>query len=266
MDKGAGGRPGFCEGCVWWGCAGRGRGRGPHRQCRPEPSRRPGALCVLPPLSPCLSLAPLSFSFSPSPPLRFEGRGIHFNATWRLLLLGLRRAGGRGVPGSLRRLVCPRQAPPAAWGFKCLFPSAPPLSRSSPGWRGWPAGPLLRDLFSPGSLKLKDTSPGRNGSRFLLLWGRSGAWGLLLLSLSLVCAGWPGARALCELAAGGCRSARPRGSVTAPASLPARPPGSWARPRTLFSFSGLFVPLSVFCHPPNRGNQTKESLYFFSGL
>lgn len=24
--------------------------------------------------------------------------------------------------------------------------------------------------------------------------------------------------------------------------------------------------LSVFCHPPKRGNQTKECLYFFSGL
>lgn len=66
--------------------------------------------------------------------------------------------------------------------------------------------------------------------------------------------------------AGGGRSARRRGLASAPASLPARPPGSRARPRTLFSFSGLFVPLSVFCHPPKRGNQTKESLYFFSGL
>lgn len=40
-------------------------------------------------------------------------------------------------------------------------------------------------------------------------------------------------------------------------------------PRTTRHFvllSGLFVPLSIFCHPPKRGKQTKEPLYFFSGL
>lgn len=43
-----------------------------------------------------------------------------------------------------------------------------------------------------------------------------------------------------------------------------RLPGSRARPRTLFSFSGLFVPLSVFCHPPGKGKPNKRvSLFLF---
>lgn len=182
---------------VWRGSAGRGRGRGPHRQCRPGPSRLPGrALRSLSSLSPCLSFAPLSFSSSPSPPLRFEGRGIHFNATRRPLLLGLRRAGGRDAPGSLRRLVWVRRAPWPPEDLNVFLPPRLPISelRRREGAAGWT--PLLRDLSPPRHPELNGTSPGRSGLRFPFLWRRGGAPGLLPPEFGLR---WvAGGRARCE--------------------------------------------------------------------
>lgn len=133
------------------------------------------------------------------------------------------------------------------------FPEGPPLPRTPANQRGR-AGPV-----AAGCPPYRGTaaSPGLPPAEFGL--HRGGGRGSGSCEPRGAATGW-------ALAAGGGRSARRRGFASAPASLPARPPGSRARPRTLFSFSGLFVPLSVFCHPPKRRNQTKESLYFFSGL
>lgn len=86
---------GVCGGAV------RGGGGGAGRTDNAGRGRAGGraALCAMPRLSPCLSLAGLSPLHPPPPPPPFEGREIHFNATRRPLLSGLRRAGGRGVPG-----------------------------------------------------------------------------------------------------------------------------------------------------------------------
>ena len=88
---------GVCGGAVRGGGGGAGRTDNAGR-CR---AGGRAELYALSPLFPCLWLAErLSFSSPPpSPPPRFEGRKIHFNATRRPLLSGLRRAGGRGAPG-----------------------------------------------------------------------------------------------------------------------------------------------------------------------
>lgn len=130
---------GVCGGAV------RGGGGGAGRTDNAGRGRAGGraALCVLSLLSPCLSLAPLSFSFSSSPPLRFEGRGIHFNTTQWLLLIKLRRT---VVLRAAAASVLAQPSSAGHRGFKCLFPFAPPLSRNSSGGGSGvdpsPVGPL----------------------------------------------------------------------------------------------------------------------------
>lgn len=161
---------------------------------------------------------------------------------------------GRGAPGSLQRLIWPRRAPPAARGFKCLSTSVPPLSRSGPGGGGG-LDPFLRDVF-PHPPK----APGRSGSRFLFLWGRGSA--PALRRLSLVCAGWSGGRSTgasrgavtdYALVAGGCRSARPRGSAAA------WQPGT--TPHFVLLFRFICAPFS-FLSPPIKGKPNKRVFLF----
>lgn len=275
MDKGGGGRPGSGEGCVWRGRAGRGRGRGPHRQCRPGPSRRPGR----PPRSPCsLSLSAVrSFFFLLSPPPRpLYWRGgdyilmplgcRSFRGSDGLAAVALRgRCGVWFGPGELRR---------RPGDLNVSFPPAPPLpswcagGRGAAGWTPSPQRPLPpRASPSPWARAGEGTACASLSCRARRCPGASAAGVWLALG-----GRWPCAGRAAVSSYGLCARSRRRQEREAEglrgraASLQARPPGSRARPRTLFSFSGLFVPLSVLCHPPKRETQTKESLYFFSEL
>ncbi|XP_055410797.1 uncharacterized protein LOC129633030 [Bubalus kerabau] len=234
-----------------------------------EPAAGPrSALCLV---SPLVCHSPVFLLCTPPPrPLHLRG------GKYILMPLGGRSSQGfdglaaaafRGAGESLRRLGWPGRAPPAAQGFKCpSLRASPSRGARASGWT-----PFLRDLSSRGRPRIKGGEPGPWQLALTPYWGTAAYSGLPPAELGLhrgVGRGSGSVRAATgwALAAGGGRSARRRGFASAPASLPARPPGSRARPRTLFLFSGLFVPLSVFCHPPKRRNQTKESLYFFSGL
>lgn len=168
------------------------------------------------------------------------------------------RCGVWSGPGELRR-------PPG--DLNVFLPPCVPVSEQPRTVRR--AGPLSCGTLPPPppeSPELKGASPGRSGSRFPFLWGRGGARALLTPKFGLRwVVGWScSVRAVEQLQA---MRSQPAAAAGARGRGAPRLPGSRARPRTLFSFSGLFVPLSVFCHPPpERGSQTKESLYFFSGL
>lgn len=203
----------------------------------------------------------------PLPPRPLDLRG----GKYILMPLGGRSSQGfdglaaAALQGSLRRLGWPGRAPPVAPGFKC--PSLRALPCGSCAGGGLDASPegSLPPKTPP---ELKGAS--RAGSGWLFPFPRHAR---VSSRQSSLCARGRGSRSVRAagssdgpgLAAGGCRSARRRGSEAAPASRPERPPGSRARPRTLFSFSGLFVFLSVFCHL-RKGETKQKSLYFFSGL
>lgn len=154
------------------------------------------------------------------------------------------------------------------------FPPAPPLpswcagGRGAAGWTPSPQRPLpSRASPSPWARAGEGTACASLSCRARRCPEASAAGVWLALGVR-----WPCAGRAAVSSYGLCARSRRRQEREAEglrgrtASLQARPPGSRARPRTLFSFSGLFVPLSVLCHPPKRETQTKESLYFFSEL
>lgn len=95
------------------------------------------------------------FLLSPSPPLRFEGRGIHFNATRRPLLLGLRRAGGRDAPGSLWRLVWVRRAPWPPEDLNVVLPPRLPRLGAAPEGGGCGLDPSPEGPLTPKTPRIK---------------------------------------------------------------------------------------------------------------
>lgn len=127
-------------------------------------------------------------------------------------------------------------------------------------------GPLSCGTFPPSppeSPELKGARLGRSGSRFPFLWGRGGARALLTPKFGLRwVVGWScSVRVVEQLQA---MRSQPAAAAGARGRGAPRLPGSRARPRTLFSFSGLFVPLSVFCHPLGKGKPNKRvSLFLF---
>lgn len=172
---------------MWRGRAVRGGGGGAGAQTMPAEDRAGGraALSSLPFLSPRLLLVPLSLSSPPLPPPRFEGRGIHFNGPRRPLFGLRRRAGGRGAPGSLWRLVWSGpgelRRPPR---HLSVFP--PRLPRLGAACR---AGPLLMDLDPRGCPRIKGRESGKQRLALPFPVGRGGAGGSLLPELGLRRAG-----------------------------------------------------------------------------
>lgn len=145
-----------------------------------EPAAGPPSAFTLLSLLVCRSLLFLS-PLSPSPPPLLEGWGLHFNASRVPLLSGLRRAGGRGAPGSLRRLVWPGRAPPAARGFKCVFspPRLPCLVGAQEGGGRRAGLPLLRDLSPRGRPRVQGREPGKERLALPFPVGPGGAPGPL---------------------------------------------------------------------------------------
>lgn len=146
---------GVCGGAV------RGGGGGAGRTDNAGRGRAGGraALCAMPRLSPCLSLAGLSPLHPPPRPLHLRG------GKYILMPLGGRSSQGfdglaaaafRGAGESLRRLGWPGRAPPAAPGFKCpSLRASPSRGARASGWT-----PFLRDLPSRGRPRIKGGEPG----------------------------------------------------------------------------------------------------------
>lgn len=245
MDKGAAGRPARAEG-VWRGRAGRGRGRGPRRQCRSgraEPGARPRAPpCALCP--PCLPSARF-LSARALPPRGPEAEGIHVNAPRRPLLTGLRRAAA--ATRQSRRGVRSGSASSVATGGSNSF---------------FPPPPLLRNLSLSSEGAPHPPSPGHPARV------REGAAGASFPGAAAVPRGWAppavGGRGLPVRARvrTGCAPAGPRGSSRVSAGAAARPPGTT---RTLFRLQVYLRPFQFSV--TFRGGETKQKrLYFFSGL
>nr|XP_044628102.1 translation initiation factor IF-2-like [Equus asinus] len=174
---------------------------------------------------------------------------------------------GRGAPGSLRRLVWPRRAPPATPGIQCLFPCAPPRARSSAGGRCGlvpsPEGPL-----PGGRPRIRGREPAKELRALPLAAGRGGPGGCRRRSLVRRAAGGR-ARARrggsCGLCAPG---RRPRalgaeGLPAAPASLRGGRRQLGTTPHFVLVFRFICAPFS-FLSPPEKGKANKRvSLFLF---
>lgn len=235
---------------MWRGRAVRGGGGGAGRTDNAGRGRAGGraALGALPFLSSRLLLAPLSFSSSPLPPPRFEGRGIHFNGPRRPLFGLRRRAGGRGAPGSLRRLVWsgPGELRQPPRHLSVFPPRLPPLGAARR------AGPLLLiDLNPRGCPRIKGRESGKQRLALPFPVGRGGAGGSLLPELGLRRADrWSCPVRAAVSSRGLCAHSR-------------RPPGSRARPALCSHFQVYLCPFS-FLSPSEKGKPNKRvSLFLF---
>lgn len=255
------GRPARAEG-VRRGRAGRGRGRGPRRQCRPgEPVARPRSPLSL--RSPLACRSPSFFLLFPSRPcVRRGGRTCSCGSA-----AAPRRAStgcGRDAPDSLRRPVRPGPASSVAAGGVNVFS----LRRSavSEQRRRWGAGERGGGL---------DPSPEGTSNPWTprMKWRESGGERLALpvpLGPGPPECGWR------RVAGGRARGARERDGLCAPAGgrtsasrargAPRRLPRPCRRGPAPGSHFQVYLCPFQFSVTFREGETKQKSLYFFPGL